>query len=167
MLKHAVTIAGVAMSLTLISAALAAPDAQVDAKAVSADAGQPTGGGSVEGPTEGPTEGPIDQAKGIWSAFKGGKYREAIAGAITLLVFLWRRYFGRLIIGKLSPWWLGFVTVLLGYVATIPEALSTSPFSWWAFVWSGLLTSAQAMLMWQMVGKKVLPKVFGAAKADG
>jgi hypothetical protein len=103
----------------------------------------------------------VETAKSVFASFKGGKWRGAIAGCIMLLVFLWRRYLGKLIIGKLSSWWVGFVTVLLGYIASIPEALVAEPFGWWTFMWSGLATSAEAMLLWQMMGKRLLPKVFG------
>jgi hypothetical protein len=104
----------------------------------------------------------IGKAKAIWAAFKGGKYREAVAGIIVILMFLWRRFASKLIIGKLSPWWVGFVTVLLGYVGSIPEALAADAFKWSAFIWSGLITSAEAMLFWQLIAKKAFPKLLGA-----
>ncbi len=53
------------------------------------------------------------------------------------------------------------MTVALGFLATIPEALAAPEFAVGGFIVSALVTSAEAMLMWQMVGKKVLPKVFG------
>jgi len=168
-MKNILAILVIAIGITMMVSAVsnAAPDAQPsDAAAVDA-AAPPSGGGSVEGPTEGPTTGPVGQVQGIWGAFKGGKYREAIGGIIALLVFLWRRYLGKLIIGKLSSWWVGFVTVLLGFLGSIPEALAADPFSWVTFVWSGLLTSASAMLVWQMAGKKLLPKVFGETPVAG
>lgn len=106
----------------------------------------------------------LTQSTGVWSAFKGGKYREGIAGIIMVVVFIWRRFGSKFIIGKLSPWWVGFITVLCGYVGTIPEALSSDVFSWGQFFWAGLLTSGEAMLFWQTLGKKVLPKLFGESK---
>jgi hypothetical protein len=114
-------------------------------------------------PKGSPTDVPeaLGTAKGIWTAFKGGKWRSGVAAIIVLLVFIWRRFLHTFIIGKVSSWWAGFIVVLLSYVGSVPEALAAEPFKWTVFVWSGLLTSAQAMLLWQMVGKKVLPKVFG------
>jgi hypothetical protein len=103
----------------------------------------------------------LGKGKGVFQAFKGGKWREAIAGCLVLLLFLWRRFASKLVVGKLSPWWTGFLTVLLGYLSSIPEALSGGAWSWSTFILSGLLTSAEAMLMWQMIGKRLLPKVFG------
>ena len=105
--------------------------------------------------------GPLTAAKNAWGAFKGGKYREGIAACIMLLLFVWRRFLHKLVIGKLSPWWVGFVTILLGYIGTVPEALAADPFSWKTFIWGGILTSGEAMLMWQTIGKKILPAVFG------
>ena len=106
----------------------------------------------------------IGASKSLWSAFKGGKWREAIAGCLVLLLFLWRRFASKLIIGKLNPWWVGFVTVLMGYLGSIPEALSSGAFAWSTFIWSGLLTSGEAMLLWQMAGKRLLPKIFGSSE---
>jgi len=100
----------------------------------------------------------------VWTAFKGGKYREAIAGVLVLLLFLWRRFASKVIIGKLSTWQVGFVAVLLGFLGTIPEALATEPWNWKVFLWSGLATSGEAMLFWKTLGQKLLPKVFGEAK---
>ena len=106
----------------------------------------------------------VKQGKTAWTAFKGGNYREGIAIVLTLVVFLWRRFLGRLLMDKLSPWATGFVTVLLAFLATIPEALTADPFVLGEFIMSALITSGEAMLLWQIVGKKVLPKVFGAPK---
>lgn len=97
----------------------------------------------------------------IWAAFKDGKYREAIAGVILLLLFLWRRFASRFIIGKLSTWQVGFVAVLLGFLGTIPEALAVEPWNWKVFLLSGLATSGEAILFWKTLGQKLLPKVFG------
>jgi len=97
----------------------------------------------------------------IYTSFKEGLYREGIAGCIVLLIFIWRRFVSQLVIGKLSPWWIGFVTVLLGYLGSIPAALQATPFEWGPFIWHGLIVSAEAMLCWQMLGKKLLPSLFG------
>jgi hypothetical protein len=103
----------------------------------------------------------IESGKGVVANFKGGKYREAVAGIIVLVIFLWRRFAAKLVIGKVSTWWVGFITLLLGYLGSIPEALTMDPFSWWTFVWSGLLTGAESMAFYLMLGKKLLPKIFG------
>ena len=121
--------------------------------------------GAVEAAAEAPigesVKTVIDDGKSIFADFGGGKYREAIAGLITLLIFGWRRFARGLVIGKLSPWWVGFVTVLLGFAGTIPEALATTPFVWTTFLWWAIATSSEAMLFWMTMGKKVLPKIFG------
>ena len=64
-------------------------------------------------------------------------------------------------IGKLGPWGVACATTLVAYLATIPEALAVSPWSWWTFLWSGLATTGESMVFWALIGKKVLPKVFG------
>jgi hypothetical protein len=97
----------------------------------------------------------------IWSAFRGGRYREAIAGAIVLLMFLWRRFGSKLLVGKLGDWGLTFVTALFGLLGSLPASLTASPFSWQAFVINALLTSGEAILFYQVLGKKLLPKVMG------
>jgi hypothetical protein len=106
----------------------------------------------------------ISDGKSVFHAFKDGKYRTAIAILISMIIFFWRRFLSAFIIKKLSPWWVGFVTVFLGFVGTLPSMLASPAFSWSNFIWSGLLTSAEAMLFWQMIGKKALPKVFGELK---
>lgn len=106
----------------------------------------------------------VKTATSIWSAFKGGKYREAIAGCILMVLFLWRRFASKFIIGKLSTWQVGFVAVLLGFLGTIPEALAMEPWNWITFLWAGIATSGEAMLFWKVLGQKVLPKVFGEVK---
>lgn len=103
----------------------------------------------------------VAAGKQFYDAIRGHRWREAAAVGLMMLIFLWRRFAAKLIIGKLSPWAVGFLTVLLGYLATIPQALTAQGFSWPAFIWGGLLTSSEAMLAWQMVGKKLLPKIFG------
>jgi hypothetical protein len=143
--------------------ATAAPKADAAVKAdaaAKAPASQPT----VKEPTN--VGEAVDTGKNIYHAFKGGKYREAVAAILMLLLFLWRRFASKFIIGKLSPWWVGFVAVLLGYIGSIPGALMAAKFSWLSFVWNGLLASAEAMLLWQLIGKKVLPKVFGEVKKE-
>lgn len=108
----------------------------------------------------------VKTGKSIWTAFKGGKYREAIAGCILMLLFLWRRFASKFIIGKLSTWQVGFVAVLLGFLGTIPEALAMEPWNWKTFLWSGLATSGTAMVFWKTLGQKLLPKIFGETPVE-
>jgi hypothetical protein len=174
MIKVSLPIAAVAMGLILMMAlmmspsASAAPDGTATDKAADAaisSSSQPapsTDGGGAGSPATKPGDvDRVSQAKSIWDAFKGGKLREGVAGVLVLLVFFWRRFGAKFLIGKLSTWQVGLVTVIAGLVLTIPEALTMEPFDWKAFVWSGLLTSAEGMLVWKTVGQKVLPKVFG------
>lgn len=122
-----------------------------DAKVVVADAGKlPVAATKPTTPDD-----VLKTGKGIWDAFKGGRYREAVALIIVMLMWVWRRFLSGLIIGKLSKWWLGLVTALLSFLGTIPGALLDSPFSWSSFIWTGLITSAEAMFLWQMVIKKI------------
>jgi len=114
--------------------------------------------------TKGPKE-VVNDAKGIYQMFKDGKFREATAGIITLLLFLWRRFASKFVIGKIKDsWWLTFIAVLIGFLTTIPLALTATGFSWWTFLWEGLAVSAEAIAFWSILGKKVLPKVFGEVK---
>lgn len=137
------------------------PDATAPAVTdAAAPASMPTKIAEPPAPTNVPEA--VATGKSAWSAFKDGKLREGIAGVLVLLIFAWRRFAAKFVIGKLSTYQVGLVTAVVGLVATIPEALAMEPFDWKVFVWSGLLTSAQAMLAWKLVGQKVLPKVFGA-----
>ena len=156
------------LTLLVPSISTAAPDSGATEAAATA----PTAASSAPSTASQPSKEPKDiseavaEGKSVVSDFKGGKWREAIAGCITLLIFLWRRFASKLIIGKVSSWWVGLITVLVGYLGSIPQALSSGSFSWSTFIWTGLLTSAEAMLLWQMVGQTVLPKVFGDHKAE-
>jgi hypothetical protein len=114
---------------------------------------------------------PIETIKSFWFAFKGGKYREGIAGVIVLLMFLWRRFFWKWItrpdfLWPMKPWAVGLITVGFGYLGSIPAALAGPDWNWWAFMIEGLLTSSEAMLFWQTLGKHALPKVFGPIKKE-
>lgn len=160
MIKRWWPVAVMAVGLTLLFSemtglAFAEPDAQVQSDASQVDSGPAAKVGDKPGAKGG--AGSVEQVKSFWDAFKGGKYREGISGVIVLLMFLWREYAGKFIIGKLSTYQVGLVTVIIGFVGTIPEALTMEPFDWKVFVWSGLLTSAQAMLVWKTIGQKVLP----------
>lgn len=155
------------MCLLMTSASYAAPDA-APAKpdttvAAAKDAAAPaalTKKAALNAPGDVPEA--VKTATSVWSAFKGGRYREAVAGILVVLLFLWRRFASKLIIGKLSTWQVGFVAVLFGFLGTIPEALAMQPWNWKLFLWSGLATSGEAMLFWKVLGQKLLPKVFGA-----
>jgi hypothetical protein len=99
------------------------------------------------------------QGQSTFTAFKGGKYREAIAGLITLLLFVWRRFGSKLLIGKMGGWGVAWTAAAMGLLATIPEALATVPFSWWTFAWNALATSAEAIAFWELAGRAILPKL--------
>jgi len=148
------------LAALLLSPAVQAADAST-ADAVATDA-KPAAKIPVKVSVEAPSDVPeaVEDAKSIFASFKGGKYREGIAGVIVVLLFLWRRFGAGFIIGKLSPWTVGLVTVALGFAGSVPEALMADPFGWKTFIWTGILTSAEAMLFWQMIGKRVLPKLF-------
>lgn len=143
--------------------------AQSDAQAVSSDLSLPSdaqAGDAQAAPKEKPKEPQsVDEAVqsglGTVSAFKGGKYREAVASLIMLLMFLWRRLGAKFLADKLSGWQMTLVAGILGYVGSIPEALTLEPFSWWTFAWQGLITGSEAVMLWQILGKKLLPKMFG------
>jgi len=174
MIKQYWPVLAMVVGVTLLWSAMmnpsasAAPDGAASDAQISDSAQPAPSTGEAKAPEVKPAEtSPVDQAKGVWDAFKGGKYREAIAGVLVLVVFFWRRFGAKFIIGKLSTWQVGLLTVVVGLIATIPEALAATTFDWKTFVWSGLLTSAQAMLVWKTVGQKILPKVFGeSAKPD-
>lgn len=101
------------------------------------------------------------QGKDVVSAFREGSLREAMAGAITLLLFLWRRFASKLLLGRLNAWQTGLVSAVVAFLAVLPVELSAAQFSWGNFVLQSLILSAESMFLWQMVGKQVLPKVFG------
>jgi hypothetical protein len=107
------------------------------------------------------------QGQSTFTAFKGGKYREAIAGLITLLLFVWRRFGSKILIGKMSPWWVAFTAALIGFLGTIPEGLTMVPFSWWTFLWNGFATSAESMAFWTLIGKPILPRILGQTPPAG
>jgi hypothetical protein len=124
---------------------------------------------AVEAPTttpaeEKPVKDVVQDVKDLVGAAKAGKWRTVVSLGLMILVWVWRRFLSKWILPKLSSWGVGLATVILGYVASIPAALAAEGFNWGTFVWAGLITSAEAMLLWQMIGKKVLPKMFGEAK---
>lgn len=157
--------------LCLASASYAAPDAKPTKPDAAVEAKTDAAPAAKAVPAKAAPAEPKDVPEAVktgtktWSAFKGGKYREAIAGCILMLLFLWRRFASKFIIGKLSTWQVGFVAVLLGFLGTIPEALAVEPWNWKTFLYSGLATSGEAMLFWKTLGQKVLPKIFGEPAA--
>lgn len=108
----------------------------------------------------------VETVTGIVKMFKNHEVKAAIAACITLVVFLWRRFLGALVIKKIPTKHLAWVTALVGLVAALPAHLAVTPFVWWKFLLDGFLIGAEAALLWSTVGKHVLPKIFGAVK-DG
>lgn len=106
----------------------------------------------------------VKQGQETYRLFSGGHWRLALASLITMLIFLWRRFASRLLVGKLGEWGMAFTTALVAFLATIPEALAMEPFTWTAFLMSGIATTGEAMAVWHLAGKKMLPKLFGAHK---
>ena len=100
----------------------------------------------------------IDVVKSVWTAIKSGKYRLAVGGFITLLVILWRSS-KKLWLHKLSNWWVGIITVAMGLLASIPEALAMEPFKWSTFIEVGLFTSGSAMVFWKVIAKRVVKRL--------
>lgn len=97
--------------------------------------------------------------QGAWAklkaAAKGHRYREVVALVMTMVIFLWRRFGYGFVMHRLSSWQVGFVTVLVGFLGTLPTALTAPEFSWGSFIWDALVSSGEAMLLWQMVLKRI------------
>jgi len=89
------------------------------------------------------------------------QWRPAVAALLTLLMFFWRRYGGVLVIKWIPASHLGWVTALVGFVATLPAHLTAPTFSWGAFVLDGLITGGEAGLFWSTLGRQMLPRLFG------
>lgn len=117
----------------------------------------------VEVPTTPPTN-VVEGTKGVIALFKAQEWRPAIAALIMLLVFIWRRFLGKLIIKKIPNKHLAWVTAAVGLVSALPVHLAAPDFSVWKFLLDGFITGAQAAILWSMLGKHLLPKVFGAVK---
>jgi hypothetical protein len=104
----------------------------------------------------------VDLLKQIVAGFKDGSYREAIAALITLLVFLWRRFFNNFVMAKIQDtFWVAIIAAGLGFLSTLAVQLVVGDFSWAKFLLEGFVTSAEALALWTLVGKKLLPKIFG------
>jgi hypothetical protein len=91
----------------------------------------------------------------VFSAFKGHKYREAIAGVITILMFVWRKFGSSFLVGKLSTNWLRVIVVMFGLLGTLPAALAATTFGWQDFIVNSLITSAEAIAFWHVVLEKL------------
>jgi hypothetical protein len=78
-----------------------------------------------------------------------------VAVALLILVFLWRRFAFGFVMHRLSPGQVGALTVVLAFVGTLPDALTRGAFSWGEFVWGGLVSSGEAMLLWQLILKRI------------
>lgn len=105
-----------------------------------------------------PTE--LDLIKTAYESFKGHKYREGAATVILLLVFFLRR-FSTWFQAKVPSKWLPLFVAGLAFVGSVPIALASEGFSWASFVWNGLICSAEATFFYSLLGKFILPKVFG------
>lgn len=102
---------------------------------------------------------PVEQVSAIVAAFKTEHVRAGIAGILCLLVWAWRRFASKLLIGKIPNKWLPLVTALVAFLAAIPTTLAATPWSWSTFLWQGLITGAEAMAFWSVLFKFVLPSV--------
>jgi len=107
------------------------------------------------------------QGRDAFAKFRDGNLREAMAGAITLLLFLWRRFASKLLVGRLNAWQTGLASAIIAFLAMLPVGLTDQKFAWGTFVIESLILSAESMFLWQMVGKKVLPAVFGTPHTPG
>jgi hypothetical protein len=146
--------------------ALAAPDASAPASqpvTKAEPASQPATMKAEEKKAEEPP--PVaEQVSMIYEFFKDAKYREGVAALIVLVVFLWRRYLSKLLIGKVPKKYLPFVVAGVGFLASIPVALAAKELTWGHFVVQGLVLSGEAVLFYSTVLKHLLPKVFGEPK---
>ncbi len=106
----------------------------------------------------------VGQVGGIIKLFKEKAWRPAIAAVLTLLVFLWRRFLGSFLISKIPAKHLAWVTAVIGLIATLPAHLTTESFNIWTFLLDGFVTGAEAAILWSMLGKHLLPKIFGEVK---
>lgn len=149
----------------LLAALLAAPAAATDAQPEKSDAAvvKVDAKASTSQPTEKPEEPKsideaVDAAQSVFADFKQEKWRAGIAGCITLLVFLWRRFASGFLLDKLPPKALPFVTAGVAFLAAIPVTLAADPWSWKDFIWQGLITGGQAMAFWSLLFKFVVGK---------
>ena len=156
------------LAAVLVAAPVFAADAQPPA--------QPPAVTVVDSGVAAPTSAPaapvapttIDEAVGtvqqVIASFKSEHVRAGIAGLITLLIFIWRRFLSGFIIGKIPSKYLAFVTAGVAFLAALPVALAASPWSWMTFVWQGLITGAEAMAFWSLFGKHLLARFLPSTK---
>jgi len=150
-------VVGVGLGLIVIAGTyalvLAAPDAKVAVK---------TTGNVTLAPAPAPaSDVPVaEQVSVIVQLFKTHNWRLAGAACLTFIVFIWRRY-DKWVIAKVPSWVLPWIAAGLGLLATLPAHLSKTPFVWWQFLIDGFVTSAEAAMFWSLLGKNVLPKIFG------
>lgn len=99
----------------------------------------------------------VGMVKTMVDSFKAGGagIREGIAILISLILFVWRKFGSRFIIGKLSKWWLTFLTLFAGMIGALPVALMAPSFVWWKFIIDGFVMGAEAMAFWALVVKKI------------
>ncbi len=99
----------------------------------------------------------VGTVQGIVKAFSGDRARAGIAGVLCLLIFIWRRFGAGFLIGKVPSKFLPLLTAGVAFLAALPLAIATDPWSWKAFIWQGLITGAEAMAFWSVVVKFIFP----------
>jgi len=93
--------------------------------------------------------------KSVFEAFKNGNMRTAVAGMLTLIIWVWRKYFSLFFIDKLTDFGIGILVAFISLLATIPEALAATPFNLGSFLISSFVSSSEAMFFWQVVLKNI------------
>lgn len=168
------TLAVSLLALPMAAASLAAPDAapvsKVDAaapaKKVDATPVAKTDAALVSKPdaalaTSQTIPVTVDEAvgtfQGIVKNFTSEHVRAGIAGIICLIVFLWRRFLSGLLIGKIPSKYLPLLTTGVAFLAALPIAIATDPWSWKTFLWQGLITGAESMALWSVIFKFIFP----------
>lgn len=109
---------------------------------------------------------PVEEVSSVVKFIKDKDWRPAVAGIITLIIFVWRRFLGKLLIDKIPAKHMAWVTAAVGLVATLPAHLTAESFKWTHFILDGFITGAEAAILWSLVGKHLLPKIFGEVKKD-
>lgn len=98
--------------------------------------------------------------KEIFSSFRAGSYLPVISGVIVVILYAWRRWFSGLLLNKITnAWWLSFIPMVMALLASASTGLLVTPFDWRRFVVDTFVTGAQAIAIWQLLGKVVLSKV--------
>lgn len=103
----------------------------------------------------------VDDAVGtfqsIVKSFTSEHVRAGIAGIICILIFIWRRFLSGWLIGKIPSRYLPLLTTGVAFLAALPVAIATDPWSWKTFLWQGLITGAEAMAFWSVIVKFIFP----------